>query len=68
MKCAMAPASTFPSEFPTPGVRTIDDLANFAGGAAAESQIKTLVYVEPGTGRLIISRYCAEIINSMKQN
>jgi prolyl-tRNA synthetase len=34
----------FPSEFPTPGVRTIDDLANFAGGAAAESQIKTLVY------------------------
>ena len=38
----------FPSEFPTPGVRTIDDLANFAGGAAAESQIKTLVYVDSG--------------------
>lgn len=36
----------FPSEFPTPGVRTIDDLANFAGGAAPESQIKTLVYVD----------------------
>ncbi|MGI8917297.1 MAG: proline--tRNA ligase [Pyrinomonadaceae bacterium] len=36
----------FPSEFPTPGVRTIDDLANFEGGAAAELQIKTLVYVE----------------------
>ncbi len=36
----------FPSEFPTPGVRTIDDLANFEGGAAAQSQIKTLVYVE----------------------
>ena len=38
----------FPSEFPTPGVRTIDELANFAGGAAAESQIKTLVYVDSG--------------------
>ena len=38
----------FPSEFPTPGVRTIDDLTNFAGGAPAESQIKTLVYVDYG--------------------
>lgn len=38
----------FPSEFPTPGVRTIEDLASFAGGAAAESQIKTLVYVDSG--------------------
>ena len=34
----------FPAEFPTPGVRTIDDLANFPGGAPAEGQIKTLVY------------------------
>jgi prolyl-tRNA synthetase len=32
-------------KFPTPGVRTIDDLVTFAGGAAAERQIKTLVYV-----------------------
>ncbi|MBS1787454.1 MAG: proline--tRNA ligase [Acidobacteria bacterium] len=32
-------------KFPTPGVRTIDDLVNFAGGAAANKQIKTLVYV-----------------------
>jgi prolyl-tRNA synthetase len=32
-------------EFPTPGVRTIEDLVSFSGGAAAESQIKTLVYV-----------------------
>ncbi|HKC51869.1 MAG TPA: proline--tRNA ligase [Myxococcota bacterium] len=32
-------------KFPTPGVRTIEDLARFAGGAAAERQIKTLVYV-----------------------
>ncbi|MDQ2856411.1 MAG: proline--tRNA ligase [Acidobacteriota bacterium] len=34
-----------PEEFPTPGVRTIEDLTNFPGGAAAHSQIKTLVYV-----------------------
>src|SRR5690242_16055839 len=32
-------------EFPTPGVRTIDDLTVFPGGAAADRQIKTLVYV-----------------------
>jgi prolyl-tRNA synthetase len=32
-------------KFPTPGVRTIDDLTTFPGGAAAERQIKTLVYV-----------------------
>ncbi len=32
-------------EFPTPGVRTIDDLTTFPGGAAADRQIKTLVYV-----------------------
>jgi prolyl-tRNA synthetase len=38
----------FPAEFPTPGVRTIEDLANFAGGAAAESQIKTLVFIDNG--------------------
>ncbi|MBO0798862.1 MAG: proline--tRNA ligase, partial [Blastocatellia bacterium] len=31
--------------FPTPGVRTIDDLVNFEGGAAADRQIKTLVYI-----------------------
>src|SRR5712664_684645 len=34
-----------PEEFPTPGVRTIEDLTSFAGGAKAESQIKSLVYV-----------------------
>ena len=34
-----------PEEFPTPGVRTIEDLENFPGGASAESQIKSLVYV-----------------------
>jgi prolyl-tRNA synthetase len=34
-----------PAEFPTPGVRTIEDLTTFPGGASAERQIKTLVYV-----------------------
>ena len=37
-----APAA--PEEFPTPGVRTIEDLTTFPGGAAADRQIKTLVY------------------------
>ena len=32
-------------KFPTPGVRTIDELARFAEGAPAERQIKTLVYI-----------------------
>jgi len=32
-------------KFPTPGVRTIDDLVTFPGGAAAEQQIKTLVFI-----------------------
>jgi len=40
------PATTnAPEEFPTPGVRTIEDLTTFPGGASAERQIKTLVYV-----------------------
>ncbi len=34
-----------PEEFPTPGVRTIEDLTTFPGGAKAEQQIKSLVYV-----------------------
>ncbi|MBC8030392.1 MAG: proline--tRNA ligase [Pyrinomonadaceae bacterium] len=34
-----------PEEFPTPGVRTIEDLIKFPGGAKAENQIKTLVYM-----------------------
>jgi prolyl-tRNA synthetase len=34
-----------PEEFPTPGVRTIEDLTTFPGGAPAERQIKTLVYI-----------------------
>jgi prolyl-tRNA synthetase len=34
-----------PVEFPTPGVRTIEDLTTFPGGAPADQQIKSLVYV-----------------------
>jgi prolyl-tRNA synthetase len=34
-----------PEEFPTPGVRTIEDLTKFPGGAKADGQIKSLVYV-----------------------
>jgi prolyl-tRNA synthetase len=33
-----------PEEFPTPGVRTIEDLTTFPGGAAADRQIKSLVF------------------------
>jgi prolyl-tRNA synthetase len=34
-----------PEQFPTPGVRTIEDLEKFPGGAKADTQIKSLVYV-----------------------
>ncbi len=43
-------------KFPTPGVRTIEALANFEGGAAAEHQIKTLVYVADGESVLVLMR------------
>jgi prolyl-tRNA synthetase len=39
-----------PVEFPTPGVRTIEDLIAFPGGADADRQIKTLVYVSTMNG------------------
>jgi prolyl-tRNA synthetase len=39
------PGPDAPEEFPTPGVRTIEDLTTFPGGAPAERQIKSLVYV-----------------------
>ncbi|MFN2492932.1 MAG: proline--tRNA ligase, partial [Pyrinomonadaceae bacterium] len=34
-----------PEEFPTPSVKTIEDLTTFQGGAKADRQIKSLVYV-----------------------
>ena len=33
-----------PEKFATPGVKTIDDLARMEGGAAADHQVKTLIY------------------------
>jgi prolyl-tRNA synthetase len=46
-----------PEEFPTPGVRTIEDLTTFPGGAAKDRQIKTLAYVMNNhTPTLILSR------------
>ncbi len=42
--------------FATPGVRTISELASFDGGAAAEDQIKTLVYVLDGEVVLALLR------------
>ena len=42
--------------FPTPGVRTIVDLVEFEGGAAADRQIKTLVYVLDGEPALVLLR------------
>ncbi len=40
-----------PEEFPTPGVRTIEDLTTFPGGAAADRQVKSLVYVATRDGQ-----------------
>jgi prolyl-tRNA synthetase len=39
-----------PEEFPTPGVRTIEDLTTFPGGADATRQIKSLVYAATTEG------------------
>lgn len=48
------PAS--PEKFPTPGVRTIEDLAAFDGGAPGSRQIKTLVFVIDGATVLVLLR------------
>lgn len=45
-----------PEEFPTPGVHTIEDLTTFRGGAAADRQIKTLVYVLDDQIALVLMR------------
>jgi len=42
---AASGATDSPERFDTPNIKTIEQLANFPGGAPAESQIKTLVYV-----------------------
>src|SRR5690349_3262227 len=43
------PAAT--EEFPTPGVRTIEDLTTFPGGAEASRQIKSLVFIATIDGK-----------------
>ncbi len=45
-----------PERFPTPGVRTIADLETFPGGAVAERQIKTLVYMLDGEPTIVLLR------------
>lgn len=45
-----------PERFATPGVRTIEQLASFEGGAPADRQIKTLVYVLDGETVLVLMR------------
>jgi prolyl-tRNA synthetase family II len=50
------PGSAAPEKFATPGVRTIEALASFEGGAAAERQIKTLVYEIDGQLTLVLLR------------
>ncbi|MFV2000641.1 MAG: proline--tRNA ligase [Acidimicrobiia bacterium] len=42
--------------FDTPGVRTIADLERFEGGARADRQIKTLVYIVEGDPVLVLLR------------
>ena len=45
-----------PEKFATPGVKTIEDVANFEGGAPADRQIKTLVYVVDDALTLVLLR------------
>jgi len=45
-----------PEEFPTPGIVTIQQLADFPGGAAADRQIKTLVYLLDDKLTLVLMR------------
>jgi len=47
-----------PEKFPTPGIRTIEELASFEGGAPGVRQIKTLVYRIDGKIVLILMRGC----------
>jgi prolyl-tRNA synthetase len=45
-----------PERFATPEVRTIEDLERFQGGAPANRQIKTLIYVVDGKPTLFLLR------------
>jgi prolyl-tRNA synthetase len=57
-----APGPAAPEKFPTPGVRTIEDLVGFEGGAPAEQQIKTLVYMVDGKAVLLLLRGCDTLV------
>lgn len=45
-----------PEKFATPGLRSIEDIAGFAGGTEAERQIKTLVMVANDALQLVLLR------------
>jgi len=48
--------SLAPERFPTPGVRTIEELARLDAGAPPDRQIKTLVYLIDGAPTLVLLR------------
>jgi len=50
------PGLPAPEAFATPGQRTIEEIAGMAGGAPAERQIKTLVYVVGDETLLVLLR------------
>jgi prolyl-tRNA synthetase len=50
------PGPDAPEKFATPGVRSIDELAAFEGGAPADRQVKTLVQVLDGELHLVLLR------------
>ena len=58
-----APAA--PEKFPTPGVRTIEDLERFEGGAPGIRQVKTLVYMVDGKPVLLLLRGC-DVLSEQK--
>jgi prolyl-tRNA synthetase len=51
-----APGGDAPEKFPTPGVKTIEELVHFEGGAPAGCQIKTLAYMVRGQPTLFLLR------------
>jgi prolyl-tRNA synthetase len=51
-----APGPAAAEKFATPGVRSIEDLVAFPGGAPAARQIKTLVYLIDGATHLVLLR------------
>lgn len=57
-----------PERFPTPGVRTIADLVAFPGGAPADRQIKTLVYVLDDVPTLVLLRGDHELVEQKLQD